>query len=203
MRRLLAVIALGAVVAACSEQATSPRASTPAVAADFMNNPDNGNPRIFRGEYDWGIAWTDASHGLRAIHRTYPLTGVGCDEFEAGPLVAAPEVAWIDAADFMASRFVLNAKGDVWIIIRDTNAPGDCLGNRLVAAGWGKIHINDNDELAYYPNSRNNMDAVGCSAQGTLTTPDGGTVEYSGFWRYTFDPDAYTVIHESFKVSVH
>ncbi len=203
MRRWFAVLALGAVVAACSEQTTSPRPRTPAVAADFTNNLDNGNPRIWRGEYDWGIAWTDPSNGLRVAHRTFPVVGEGCGDFEAGPLVAAQEVAWVDAADFMASRFILNAKGDVWIIVRDLNAPGDCFGNRLVAEGWGTIHATDSDEIAYYPNDRHNDDAVGNSAEGALTTPDGRTVQYSGFFRYTFDPATGALRHVGYKVSVH
>ena len=71
---MLAALTVGAVVVACSEQATAPQPRTPPIAANFMNDPDSGNPRIWR--YDggwWGIAWGDGAHS--AWHVGYPGTG--------------------------------------------------------------------------------------------------------------------------------
>jgi len=202
MRRLLAVLALGAVVVACSEQATSPQPRTPAIAADFMNNPDNGNPRILRGVYDFAASWTDPSNGLRATHWTYQAVE-GCGDTPDGGLVGWQEVATFDANDFLASRFIANAKGMVWIRIRDLTTPGDCFGARLVATGWGTLHYTDNDEIAWYPNSRNNIDAWTFRAEGTLTTPDGRTVRYSGHYHATWDPSTLAPRNEVFQVTVH
>ena len=67
MRRLLAVLALGAVVVACSEQATNPQTRTAAIApmSDISNAPAQSGI-VVRYGFPTGVIWEDASTGLVA-----------------------------------------------------------------------------------------------------------------------------------------
>jgi hypothetical protein len=179
MRRVLAVLALGAVLVACSERATSPQPQTPAIAADFMNNPDNGNPRISRSNWDIAVGWGDPTNGLRAAHWTYQVAE-GCGDTPDGGFLDGQAVVTFDQISSFATRAIANAKGRVWIRVRDLNTPGDCFGTRLVATGWGTLHYHDNNLLAEDPNNQIHENAYGFTAEGTLTTPEGGRVKYSG-----------------------
>jgi hypothetical protein len=179
---------------ACSEQPTTTpetgiRSVAGPMAADFMNNPDNGNPRIYRNQVDFGVSWSDPTTGLRATHWTFEAQA-GCGDWPSG-VMDLQEVS-SDPTDFFASRVNANGLAKVWIKVRDTNQPGDCFGNLLVAEGPGTLHYTDNDEYAYVPNDRNSKDAYGFMGQGTLTTPEGRNVQYSGHWRSVYDPDVGT-----------
>ena len=170
MRRLLAVLALGALVVACSERPTAPQPRTPAVAADFMNNPDNGNPRIYRTTEGTGACWTDPATGLRACHWSYALPDYGCGDLPG----SVTNVQYIVPSD-TARRIIANLKGSAWIKVRDTNAPGDCFGNQLVATGWGDLKYNDNNVVGV-----GRQNAWSYVASGNLVTPTGQPVKYSG-----------------------
>jgi hypothetical protein len=178
MRRLilfLAPLSLGA----CAPE---PTASVPGPVFDFLNNPDNGNPRVFRYQDEFAVAWTDPGSGLRATHWTSRfLEEPGCGDFEGGP-IAFQEIGLIDADDFFASQIRANVLGDVWIIVRDLNQAGNCFGAKLVAEGWGKAHYTDNDVFGLGPDEPN-ANAWGYSADGVLTAPDGSTVRYAGHLR--------------------
>lgn len=208
MHKPIAVLAFLALSAACTDQATAPQPqASPTLASSFMNNPDNGNPRIWRGSNDeYGLSWTDPSNGLRASHWTFHAVE-GCGETPDGGSIDFQEVVREDFDDFFASRLILNAMGKVWIRIRDLNTPGDCFGAKFVASGWGTLHLNDNDEISGYPgNPRHNANAWSFRAQGTLTTPDGRKVQYSGYMHYTWlglDAGYGNFQVENFKVSVH
>jgi hypothetical protein len=188
--QVVALALSAALPVACSEQPSAPLQQTPAVAADFINNPDNGNPRILRSQQDLAVSWTDPSNGLRATHWTYNAID-GCGDTPPGA-VDWQQVATLDTIDFYASRFIENAKGRVWIRIRDTTKPGDCFGNLLVAQGWGTIHYLDSDQIGNWPPDQTYVDAYGFEADGVLTTPDGGQVNYRGYWHGVFDSDAGT-----------
>ena len=70
MRRSLAVFALGALMAACSEQATSPRTaatlSPAAPAFDIANAPDQTGI-VVRSDWQTGVIWGSESDGLIAL----------------------------------------------------------------------------------------------------------------------------------------
>jgi hypothetical protein len=175
------VLALpAAMLAACNEQPAAPAQQTHALVANFTNNPDNGNPKIFRGTTGFfAISWSDNTNGLRASHWTYQASA-GCGDTPAGGYLDFQELTKLDPNDTAATRYMANAKGPVWIRVRDLNNPGDCFGDgTLVASGWGTLHYTDNDETGGGSN-RNNTNAFGFTAQGTLTTVDGKQVNYSG-----------------------
>jgi hypothetical protein len=153
-----------------------------------MNNPYNGNLRITRFKDGFAACWSDAANGLRACHSTVPL-GDGT-EADCGPQALLDPIPFqwvgvIDPVDFFASWIHQNARGTVWITVRDLTEPGVCFGNKLVAEGWGTVKNNDNDLLGTAPGDKN-ANAWGFGGRGTLTTPAGGTIGYDGHIRFVF-----------------
>ncbi len=191
MRRWFAVLALGAVVAACSEQTTSPRPRTPAVAADFTNNLDNGNPRIIRfGESWWWVYFEDGPY--QAWHVSEPGV-VGLDPAQCWDgtyyltdeqLVAHNQVEWWNG--------LVNAHdlGTIWVVVYDTSKPGPCHGHAVVGMGPATLKVQTNDYMvAFYGYDVGADRAVSVSfeAEGVLTTPAGGTVRYNGHLHFVTD----------------
>jgi hypothetical protein len=191
-----------AMLAACKDQPVAPRSDTRtftgAKANDFTNNPDV-NLRIWRGQSDFAIGWSDPTNGLRAAHWTYDA-GPGCGTTPEGGFMDAQIV--INSRDTIA-RLIGNYKGRVWIRVRDMNQPGDCFGNKLVASGWGTLHYTDTDMLAETPTGHNSPDAWGVMAEGSLTTPDGAKVQYSGHVRQVWDDNAQIVVAQNAQVVLH
>jgi hypothetical protein len=187
MRRFLAVLALGAVVAACSEQATSPSPRTPAIAANFMNNSDGGGPLIARYEYNnWSFAWFNPQRTIRAFHTTYPLSwdlDAAWDDAACGPtrttsgMMRVQEIShWDPSHPDPLTRYINNGfVTDVWISLVDMTGVGPCWGGRLMASGWGRVHFNDNDVR-----NVTGHDSWSLKADGILTTPDGDSLRYNG-----------------------
>ena len=185
MRGRILAIAVALALMGCGREADMATAP-PAPAFDFSNNPDNGNPRVFRYQDEFGVAWTDPGSGLRVTHwSTRFLVEPGCGDFEGRGPIAFQQVGLLDLADIFASQLRVNAMGDVWVIVRDLNQPGNCFGAALVAEGWGSIHYTDNDAFGLGPNQPN-ANAWGYIGDGVLTTPTGGTVRYSGHLRIAF-----------------
>jgi hypothetical protein len=176
---------LGGMVA-CDRQLAPPDTHSPVLS--WMNNPYNGNLRITRFEDAFIVCWSDATNGLRACHSTIPL-GDGT-ETDCGPQaeldpVQIQLVGLINEADLFASWLHQNAKGTLWITVRDLNQAGECFGNRLVAEGYGTLHNNDNDLFGAGPGD-NNANAWRFAAQGQLATPQGGRVVYEGHNNFMF-----------------
>jgi hypothetical protein len=211
--RILALAFIPLLLLACGQEPAAVAPNGPEF--NWMNNPDNGNVRISRYGTDWAISWTDLETGLRATHTTFPI-GFGnppqpeldCGPQEALDPVAEQDVGLADANDFLLSWFRSNSKGQLWIIVRDMNQTGDCYGVALVAEGIGSFHYTDNDIFGWYPEDgsiRTNNNAWGVMAQGKLTGVNGETIQYSGHYRITWDPqtpggntiveDAQVVIH--------
>jgi hypothetical protein len=201
MRKAL-ILAIPLLVLACDREPVAPTNDT-GISANFMNNPDNGNLRIWRGQYGMAVGWTDPSNGLRAHHYTQPVGGGSCGSTEPGRDMDWQEIVTLDSLDFYASRFIANAMGHVYIIVMDTRTPGTCFGYSLVAEGWGTIHYVDNDEIPWYPNDRHNVDAFGWSAHGALTAPDGSTKQYAGRGHQTWNPDTGAAHGFVLQVSIH
>ena len=172
-------------------------------AFNWMNNPDNGNVRIMRFEDVFIVCWSDDENGLRACHSTIPLgdgTETDCGPQDVLDPVENQFVGLIDEIDFFASWLHANAKGRVWITVRDLTQPGDCFDNLLVAEGWGRAHYVDNDLFGVGEGDKN-ANAWGFRAQGKLTTPDGGTLVYNGHFHGVFN--RASDLKEFGKVSVH
>jgi len=202
MRRMIAVLALGAAVVACSEQATSPQPRTPAIAADFMNNPDGGSPWHARYQWDNYLTyWNNLpANTVRAYHTTFPLSlaGLPWDDVVCGPATPTSgmhlqEIAhWdLDPAHMDPTQlWIDNGVADVWIALVDRTSSGPCNTRPLIASGWGRLHYTDNNGSGM----GRNQDAWTYRAEGRLTTPLGQKVQYNGFMHCvvtkndTFDP---------------
>ena len=185
----LVLVALAATLltSACSQPApTDPaglpiQATEPGASFTWMNNPDNGNINIFRFEDAYAICWTDSKTSLRACHSTIPLGGGG--EPDCGLRADQEPIAQQGILTGENLRFIL--QGPVWITVRDLAQPGDCFDALLVAEGPGTLYATDNDLFGTEPGS-SNTNAWGWSATGTLTTPAGSQVGYSGHARSMF-----------------
>ena len=190
MRRLLAVLALGAVLVACSEQATAPQPRTPAIAADFMNNPDGGGAVVDRyGPSDYVVAWNNnPTATVRAYHTTFPLSaayGAAWDDAVCGPANSTPglglqEVAHWDHND-PSSVWIWNGAADVWIVLVDRTSSGPCNTRPVIASGWGKLRYTDNNATAAWGGHAPGIqDTWTFRAEGSLRTPAGERVQYNG-----------------------
>lgn len=190
MRALTLVLAFVLVAFLGCSDLTSPTtpSDAPAVGTEtalgkWDNNPDNGNPRIWRGPVHWATSWTDPGTGLRATHTTVPLgdpVETDCGLLELIDPIAHQDVIF-DPEDPTAGRVIHVVDDELWIIVRDVTQPGDCFGAKLIAEGYGDFHSNDND---VFFSVENNTNTWGHSGHGLLTTPDGGTLRYNGHIRF-------------------
>lgn len=182
---------IGIVAVSCDQQPVDPTTDQAAEAPsfDWTNNPDNGNIKVYRDGFDFVLCWSDEENGLRACHGTVPLgqggeTDCGLQQAEA-PL-SYQDVGFLNPDDFCANDLKAHQQGDVWITIRDTNAAGDCFENALVAEGWGKIRVNDNDICGVDENDPSG-NVWSFRSQGTLTTVGGETVTYNGLLHRSYN----------------
>jgi len=196
---MLAVAVPAALTLACGDQPIAPPARGPAVTANWMNNPDNGNFRIERFEGGVAVCWTDPDTGLRACHSTTPLGGG--TEPDCGPQQDLDPVAHqhLGIDDF--AEIHVNVIGDVFITVRDVTQSGDCFGAQLVAEGMGQFHYTDNDADGTPPWD-NNANAWGFMATGVLTTPGGEAVQYHGVARWTYSNVTGLALRQS-SANVH
>jgi len=151
---LVAVLALFVAVS-CDQQLVEPADDqvVEAPAFNYMNNPDNGNPKVFRFEHHWMICFSDAENGLTACHSTLQFDGGNepdCGLQQLGDPVAHQDVGNLDAEDWKAIH-----QGEVFITILDENTAGNCVGYELVAEGFGRLTANDNDLWGLEPGSTN------------------------------------------------
>lgn len=203
MRALVPALLLATLAAACSDHATAPRQPTPALSADFLNNPDVGNGVVYRYGTEFAICWTDFSNGLRVCHRTKQFPGGECGIFDPiGGISEQDVIAVSDPNDFFSNEVVANVMGNLWITVRDLTQPGNCYGARRVAEGWGSFHYTDNDVLSPFNPGDKSSDAFGYMAQGTLTASDGSPVLYNGHSRFALHPDGTVTAFEQ-VVHVH
>ena len=193
--RVLGVALPVALLVACNDQATAPEANTPAVAANFMNNPDNGNLKITRvgGSY-WWIAWDDGRY--EAWHITGP-GGAGMDPAVCGrgpdwPYFTASQMVWPNQEEWWTSIVHSHDIGELWVVILDTQTPGDCLGMAAVAQGPARFQAIYTDVLSGwfgFENGRANSWVANFKSNGDLTDPTGRTVRYSGHLKLTLAAD--------------
>jgi hypothetical protein len=195
--RCLYLAAVAVLLVACSDRAPlEPIADSPADAAfNFMNNPDVGNLKVYRFQDDMRVCWTDPANGLRACHSNFPYADPDCGiQSDEAPL--GFQTVTIDADNI---RTITNATGDVFIFVRDTNAPGVCFDNALVAEGWGTLRYNDNDS---WGTGMNNANHWGYTAHGALHTSSGDRTQYSGEAQYRWNGrQFFRALSE--KVDVH
>jgi hypothetical protein len=179
---LLLLLTLGA----CEQQPATPSTEVlPAFAAASLDKN-----MVLRYKDHFATSWTDANSSLRATHTTFaiPFGDPPQMETDCGPqadlaTIDFRQVGVVNPLDFFASELHLNANGPVWIIVRDVNQAGDCYGVKLIAQGPGEIRYLDNDALGLSPD-QNSANSWGFIASGTLTTPNGRTLNYEGAARY-------------------
>lgn len=198
----------------CDEtKLTEPPADRVAQAAfDWSNNPDNGNPRIFRGTYEGGfgfvICWSDAqstgkeANGLRVCLANMPLAGGA--EPDCG-LQSYGEPLWyqdVGIHEDDSSWLHKVVKGEVFITLLDLTQAGDCFDAALVAEGYGNVRQTDNDALG--PGNGANANAWKFLGNGNnLEATDGSLVNFNGHLqiRYNNKKDEFFVT--SAKVDIH
>jgi len=186
MRKLMAALVLAGLVLACTDQPTAPQQRTPAVSADFMNNPDGGGAVVDRyGPYEYVVAWNNnPTATVRAYHTTFPLSwavdGVnffGWEDAVCGPENPTPgfrlqEVAHWDHTD-PSSVWLWNGVADVWIALVDRTSSGPCNTRPIIASGWGKLRYTDNNATAACERP--------CSRDpGLVDVPGGGAADDGG-----------------------
>lgn len=182
-----------ALLVACKDQPSAPRQQTPAIAADFMNNPDNGNPRIWRyGNSVWWIYWEDGRYGAWHISGPYRI---GMDPAVCGPdhgYFTEGQIVWPEQEEWWTSIVHSHDMGDLWVVILDKETPGDCLGKAVVAQGpatFRAIYTDAGDAWFGIDNGRANSSIMNFASEGDLTTPAGGTVRYNGHLHLTWAAD--------------
>ncbi len=186
---LLTLIAFAAV--SCDQQPASPTADqvvAEAPAFNWMNNPDNGNIKVYRDAFDFIACWTDPENGLRACHGTVPLgdgTETDCGLQQAEAPVSYQDVGFLNEDDLFDNELKAHYQGEVWITIRDTNAAGDCFENALVAEGWGKVRVNDNDVFGVEEDDPS-VNVWSFKAQGKLMAVGGEQLGYNGLAHFSF-----------------
>ena len=176
-------------LASCDRQPSAPSGTPIAPDMNWMNNPDNGNPRITRFEDHFLACWSDADNGLRACHATLPLGGATPDA-DCGPQEVLDPIAYQDVGLLNEDEDVFSwirghVKGRLWITVRDLTQPGNCFDNKLVAEGWGEFHTNDNSIFGV-GEGFNFTNAWGLRGHGRLSTPEGETVVYNGHIHFIF-----------------
>jgi hypothetical protein len=208
---LLTVVAFVAV--SCDQQPVGPandQAVVEAPSFNWMNNRDNGNPRIYRSETDWVYCWSDAEgtdnepNGLRACHGTLPLgdgTETDCGLQEGGDPVEFQEVGLFEDLESLIHAV---HKGELFITIRDQTQPGNCFGDALVAQGYGKFMYVDNNILASTKGGAMNAFEVKANSNA-LETPDGQRVNYRGHhkYRFFFETGRFFITSAKVDVNVH
>ena len=201
---LVAVLALFVAVS-CDQQPVEPAGDQVASEAtfDFMNNPDNGNPRVDRWEDYWRFCWSDADseYRYRVCHVSYPWEGgppQACDISELGPPLSTQDIGDWDVNNPWIHTLV---KGETWTVIRDTYLEGDCHGNVEVASGWGRFMVLDNDIFGTAEGD-NNANTWQFKGNGQLMTPGGEKVAYNGKLHFLYsNAGGFKVLQET--VNVH
>ena len=160
-----------------------------APAFNWMNNPDNGNFKVYRDAFEHISCWTDPDNGLRVCHGTLPLGQVpepDCGLQQAEAPASYQDVGWLDPAfDFCDFDIKAHLQGDVWITVRDETTPGDCYGDALVAEGWGKVRMNDNDAFGVEEDDPS-TNVWSFRAQGKLTAVGGEKANYNGLAHFSY-----------------
>ena len=189
--RIPIVISLALFVAvSCEQQPVDPigeQAVAEAPAFDWMNNPDNGNEKVYRSYEDFIICFNDDDLPLRACHGNVPIGGGPDPVYNCGLQQVEAPTSYQDVGSFKEDEFFDNdfhkvQKGDVWVTIRDLSQPGDCIGTALVAEGWVSFVGTDNDIFGAADDKHTN--SWSNKFQGKVMTPGGEMLGYNAMGQH-------------------
>lgn len=196
---------IGIVAVSCDQKLVEPGADQAVAEApsfDWMNNPDNGNVKIYRSYEDFTLCISfDNLPNIRACHSNLPLGG---EEPDCGLQQAEAPNSYQDVSSFKEDEFFDNdfhmvRKGDVWVTVRDQSQAGDCFGDALVAEGWAKYVGTDNDIFGAGDDKHTN--SWSNSFTGKLMTPGGEEVSYSATGQHLWSvKKGFRAFH---KVNLH
>lgn len=181
---LLATFAL-----ACADDPAAPPATPAGPAYGFVNNPDNGNPRIVRFETGMGFFLVDPGTDMFSVIASADVLG-GCNQNPTFFSFVELQQVIDDPDDPMASRVrqIVLGNGLYIAVFEDFNGWAvsgfDCgeLLDRLIGEGSGKVRATDNDLWAFL-NQHANKNAFGFVAHGTVELAGGGTAGYHALSR--------------------
>lgn len=197
---------IGIVAVSCDQKLVEPgadQAVAEAPAFDWMNNPDNGNEKVYRSYEDFILCiGFDNAPDLRACHSNIPLgdgTESDCGLQEAEAPTSYQDVGTLNEDNFFDNDFHKIQMGDVWVTIRDVSQPGECFGDALVAEGWAKFVGTDNDIFGAGDDTHTN--SWSNKFVGTLMTPDGDEVSYNAMGQHLWSVEkGFRAFH---KVNLH
>lgn len=177
-------------LAACADRSepTAVRAG-PAASFDFINNPDNGNPRIVRFGDRIGFLLIDVEANLFSIQAP--------TNRQAGCVNPPTYLTFTDVQQILlnpdeplaAAIHELRILEDAYLAVYQGPFPfSDCadLFSRKLAEGFGGFRNTDND-LVPFLRDHHNYNAFGFVAQGTLQRVGGGTAHYNGVSKCVWD----------------
>jgi len=187
--RKLALTLVPLLLVACGREPAAPATAPNGPAFDFINNPDNGNPRIVRFGDRVGFLLVDAEANLFSLQAatnrqfgcvnppTY-LTFHDVQQILENP--DDPEAGQIHELRILKDAYIAVFQGPYPF--------SDCadLASRKLAEGFGSFRNTDND-LVIFLRETNNFNAFGFVAQGTLQRVGGGTAHYNGVSKCVWD----------------
>jgi len=187
--RKLALTLVPLLLVACGREPAAPATAPNGPAFDFINNPDNGNPRIVRFGDRVGFLLVDAEANLFSLQAatnrqfgcvnppTY-LTFHDVQQILENP--DDPEAGQIHELRILKDAYIAVFQGPYPF--------SDCadLASRKLAEGFGSFRNTDND-LVIFLRETNNFNAFGFVAQGTLQRVGGGRAHYNGVSKCVWD----------------
>lgn len=182
------LLALLAVFTACTDRSAPTDVRTPAPSFDFVNNPDNGNPRILRFGSTAGFLIVDVERNLFSL-QAGTSRQFGCAPADVFEVMSVQRILE-NPDDPLAGRIIeTRLGGDVFIAVFTGPFPfANCadLMSRKIGEGTGHFVNTDND-LAPFLRDDNNHNAFGFVAQGRIETTAGEKVHYNGVAKCVWD----------------
>ena len=190
--RQLALTLVPLLFLACSREPAAPATAPNGPAFAFLNNPDNGNPRIVRFGDRIGFLLIDAEANLFSLQAGTDRQ-FGCVNPPTYMTFHDVQQILLNPNDPLAAAIhELRILKDAYLAVYQGPFPGvpisDCadLASRKLAEGFGSFRNTDND-LVPFLRDHHNFNAFGFVAQGTLERVGGGRAHYNGVSKCVWD----------------
>src|SRR5574341_225859 len=194
-----------ALLAACADRTTSTAVRAgPALSFDFINNPDNGNPRIVRFGDRFGFLLIDAEANLFSL-QAGTNRQFGCVDPPTYLTFHDVQQILLNPDDPLAGAIhELRILEDAYLAVYQGPFPfSDCadLASRKLAEGFGSFRNTDND-LAPFLRDHQNFNAFGFVAEGRLQRVGGGTAHYNGVSKCVWDGTDFASVRCKDKINL-